>query len=944
MDQTPTTFRVNALHIFGLSCAAVAQPIFDLLGRNGGFFVSSRSGATEILALTFALTVCVPALLVLVELAAGAIGERVRRAIHLTFVLVLMTGIALPIARHFLPPRDALILIVSASLGLLGAVAYARRAGARQIVSWVAALSVLAPLNFLVHSDATKVLFSSNGGSVHGAVAANTPVVVLIFDELPLASLLDEHLEIDSVRYPNFAALAARAYWFRNATTVSDTTTHAVPAILTGRRADLHLLPTVRDHPDNIFSWLGGSYRVESREPVTALCPAAVCLDRADGAHVAKLAAMASDVAIILGHALMPPGVAAGVLPRIDQGWHNFGGHGGQTGLDTMTMPNDARDVAITSNQKSLYVLHFLLPHVPWRYLPSGRVYGLSEDIRGLKSEHWVDDASLVVEGYQRHLLQVAYVDRVLGDTLAKLKSARIYDDALVIVAADHGCSFHPGGSRRALRPANWADVLRVPLLVKLPAQQTGIVSDRAVETIDILPTIATVLDAPLPFAVDGISMLPETDRPSVKRTAISDQGEEFSVPDTLAGLQESASRKTNLFGSGGDTRKLFGAGRFWRLVDQPVARLQAAPAADLRAKISDLEWFATVAPEKGFVPALVEGSVTGGAIHGHEAVVAVAINGVVRAVAPLASSGQQGAFQTVVSEASFINGQNDLQILLVDGPEDHPVARAVSLTESASRLVSTDGNEQLEIAGQRVPVRSGDVVGFVDRTSRSDMGNYLSVLGWVLDPSHGGLPDILVLADGKKVGSATPTGDRPDVAAATGDPEGGRSGFAVRVPLGALAGARALRVFAISRRGVASELGYPVDFEYLPEMGYTLSSSLGGDRLTSPKGDTVRIDRTAIQGYVDTWSWSNVDEQDYLSVSGWAVDRAKAEPISVILFAGDRPVAACTTDLPTPRCRSLPQRRAVPAERLRISDRNRPTGPGASASRLWRLSARCGQ
>ena len=143
-----------------------------------------------------------------------------------------------------------------------------------------------------------------------------------------------------------------------------------------------------------------------------------------------------------------------------------------------MTMPNDARDVAITSNQKSLYVLHFLLPHVPWRYLPSGRVYGLSEDIRGLKSEHWVDDASPVVEGYQRHLLQVAYVDRVLGDTLAKLKSARIYDDALVIVAADHGCSFHPGGSRRALRPANWADVLRVPLLVKLPAQQTGIVSD----------------------------------------------------------------------------------------------------------------------------------------------------------------------------------------------------------------------------------------------------------------------------------------------------------------------------------------------------------------------------------------------------------------------------------------------------------------------------------
>ena len=75
-------------------------------------------------------------------------------------------------------------------------------------------------------------------------------------------------------------------------------------------------------------------------------------------------------------------------------------------------------------------------------------------------------------------------------------------------------------------------------------------------------------------------------------------------------------------------------------------------------------------------------------------------------------------------------------------------------------------------------------------------MGNYLSVLGWVLDPSHGGLPDILVLADGKKVGSATPTGDWPDVAAATGDPEGGRNRICGPRAVGALAGARALRFF----------------------------------------------------------------------------------------------------------------------------------------------------
>ena len=137
MRPTLDTRRLDALHLFGLSTAAVAQPIFDLLGRNGAFFVASRSGAIEILALTLALIVGPPVLLVLVELAAGAISERLRHAVHLTMVAILMIAIALPIARHLLPPRDAVIVIVSVALGLLGVVAYARTAAARQMMSWL---------------------------------------------------------------------------------------------------------------------------------------------------------------------------------------------------------------------------------------------------------------------------------------------------------------------------------------------------------------------------------------------------------------------------------------------------------------------------------------------------------------------------------------------------------------------------------------------------------------------------------------------------------------------------------------------------------------------------------------------------------------------------------------------------------------------------------------
>ena len=78
------------------------------------------------------------------------------------------------------------------------------------------------------------------------------PIVFIILDEFPTTSLLNEHHQIDAVRYPNFAALARNATWFRNTTTVSSATAQAVPAILTGKYPDTgQRLPHAADHPHN---------------------------------------------------------------------------------------------------------------------------------------------------------------------------------------------------------------------------------------------------------------------------------------------------------------------------------------------------------------------------------------------------------------------------------------------------------------------------------------------------------------------------------------------------------------------------------------------------------------------------------------------------------------------------------------------------------------------
>ena len=84
------------------------------------------------------------------------------------------------------------------------------------------------------------------------------------------------------------------------------------------------------------------------------------------------------------------------------------------------------------------------------------------------------------------------------------VRDAGAWDDALVVVVADHGVAFTPGSSRRYAEAENIGEVAPMPLFVKEPGQQRGRVDERPLTTIDVLPTIAELLDVELPFEVDG--------------------------------------------------------------------------------------------------------------------------------------------------------------------------------------------------------------------------------------------------------------------------------------------------------------------------------------------------------------------------------------------------------------------------------------------------------
>ena len=104
----------------------------------------------------------------------------------------------------------------------------------------------------------------------------------------------------------------------------------------------------------------------------------------------------------------------------------------------------------------ALWFKHVLLPHVPWQFYPSGRRYRLNapEPIPGLNGELGFGVPWLVKVSYQRHLLQLGLADRLLGELLARLRRLDLYDDALIVVVADHGIGFHVAWSAARSRHA----------------------------------------------------------------------------------------------------------------------------------------------------------------------------------------------------------------------------------------------------------------------------------------------------------------------------------------------------------------------------------------------------------------------------------------------------------------------------------------------------------
>jgi hypothetical protein len=251
------------------------------------------------------------------------------------------------------------------------------------------------------------------------------PVVMILFDEFPLRSLVDAKGRIDKRVYPNFAELARQSTWYRNATGVAGFTPWALPAMLTGNYPDEARAPSYTEYPDNLFSLFGGSYDVRAYETISQLCPPRQCASSIGDGHQTGLRGIVGDSARVLRQLLQPYDAAFDPALFVDQPRSRHDPAAAsedaaaaqfrfkQAGRNQPGRFDDFLAGLRAGDRPTLHFLHLLLPHQPWRYLPSGAEYNFETFGGAFRSDRL--PAPLVELAHQQHLLQVAYTDRLVG-------------------------------------------------------------------------------------------------------------------------------------------------------------------------------------------------------------------------------------------------------------------------------------------------------------------------------------------------------------------------------------------------------------------------------------------------------------------------------------------------------------------------------------------------
>jgi hypothetical protein len=690
----------DALHLAVLASFAIAQPLYDLLGKYPAFFAAHDMGRWEVIGFGVVL-IAVP-VLVLVAFEALSLfgGERVRRWVHLVFVGGLAAIIALQIVRRFGGLPTSLVWLLSIGLGAAFAAAYTSVQGVRSFLSILGPAPFVFLALFLLASPTSKLVTGGDAKAWDAKSSFRPPIVMVMFDAFPGLLIQTPDHKVDAVRYPNLAKLSRDGAWYRNASNVHENTVFSVPSILDGKIPHKGQLPVVQDHPNNLFTLLGSTYQMNVAEEATNLCPSGLCTNTNKKSFRGRMHQLWSDVGIVYEYLALPKSYRDD-LPQITDKWAGFA----ETGASTKARTEKRGAGFVLSHLRSgrvgrwqrflnaiqpggtrpqLNFAHVFFPHEPREYLPDGRQYQAGKDADpSLEGPPSYDNEFLTQQALQRELLQVGFTDRLIGQLVDRLKRQGTYDQTMIVLVSDHGESFDvdpepappfvPGklGFRRAVTEKNIKDIGSILQFVKYPKGHGPTGTDtRYVQDIDLFPTIADVLGIKLPFKVDGKSLLDPAyrghDEAAVATT--SDGTVRMGVQQWQSEREQSLKRRIALLGWGDKPPGLYGIGPRPDLLGKSVSELSPQPAGDVTATMQEPERFRDVDPESFFCPCQIAGRMKGESPENRD--IAVALNGTI--VATGKSFKNLGPnklnWSVMLPEDKLRAGRNTVEVFLAGG------------------------------------------------------------------------------------------------------------------------------------------------------------------------------------------------------------------------------------------------------------------------------------
>ena len=288
--------------------------------------------------------------------------------------------------------------------------------------------------------------------------SAEGPILILWFDEFPSYTIFSEELNIRS-EYKNLSSLSNQSYIFP-----------FNQALASSSYESLNLTFSEFKFDENIIN----KYDIKFIEPISNICPYKDCNY---SKRLTKLEYLKDLIAILLN--ILDYNFLNNFIPNIDDRFGDFWIEKKQVVEDYWEVDfKTLNNLTMNISKNDFIFAHIFLPHTPWKYFSNGETYSMQPDNSRsffLNDEYkWkkqYENKSFIIDESSRQINQILYLDSLIGEIISNLKKQKLYEEATIIIASDHGINVSKNGAYRSLNDTNYTDILNTPLIIKTPNQ-----------------------------------------------------------------------------------------------------------------------------------------------------------------------------------------------------------------------------------------------------------------------------------------------------------------------------------------------------------------------------------------------------------------------------------------------------------------------------------------